>query len=357
MGKNFMLRVGELATRIGAVIDQYRDEQKAERATTPAEETTTKRKLGKARSLRWFLPNGGTLLMIVLLIATQSVWARSTQNAASSSSSTISYQGRLADSGGTPLTGFHNLEFRIYDVPTGGVPLWEELWTGGNSVQVSDGLFNVMLGSINNTLASTIQGYDELYLGITVGTDSEMVPRVQLGSVPFSMQALTVPDSSVTAAKISDGAVTKEKLATGLFSTFYTTTSIENEWAIPVCNGLDVDSSYHTIPGLSLSIDLSQDSTLFIDTDGIAGTAEAGKATYTNIFVNGTRTLDSHGKALITGCRNGLADGSGNTKWCTFSNSVAVDLPAGSHTVDVRALCDGTSGNVHNGILRAIVIP
>jgi len=118
----------------------------------------------------------------------------------------------LADSSGNPLTGKYNLEFRVYDVPTGGVPLWTEMWTGGNAVDVSDGLFNVMLGSIDNTLASAIEGYDELYLGITVGTDSEMEPRVQLGSVPFSMQAMTVPDGSVTTGKIADGAVTTVKL-------------------------------------------------------------------------------------------------------------------------------------------------
>jgi len=125
----------------------------------------------------------------------------------------------LADSSGNPLTDKVNMEFRIYDVPTGGVPLWTEMWTGGSAVDVSDGLFNVMLGSIDNTLASAIEGYDELYLGITVGTDSEMAPRVQLGSVPFSFQAqeaLTVPDNSITTMKIADGAITAEKLAPGL---------------------------------------------------------------------------------------------------------------------------------------------
>jgi len=88
----------------------------------------------------------------------------------------------------------YNMEFRLYDVPTGGVPLWEEFWTGANSVAVSDGLFNVMLGSIDNTLASSIEGQDELHLGITVGSDSEMTPRVQLGSVPFAMNAGWVGD-------------------------------------------------------------------------------------------------------------------------------------------------------------------
>ena len=78
-----------------------------------------------------------------------------------------------------------------------------------------------MLGSVDNTLANAIAGHDELYLGITVGTDSEMSPRVPLGSVPFSFQAqeaLTVPDGSITTDKIEDGAVTADKLSIPVFS-------------------------------------------------------------------------------------------------------------------------------------------
>jgi len=102
--------------------------------------------------------------------------------------------------------------FRLYDVPTGGVYLWEEQWTGSNGVQVSDGLFNVMLGSLTSIPQSVITEHDSLFLGITVGTDDEMAPRVQLGSVPFAVQALTVPDGSVTTEKIADEAVTQAKL-------------------------------------------------------------------------------------------------------------------------------------------------
>ena len=119
--------------------------------------------------LRWLgrqmVPNIGTLLMVVVLLLTVPSLAAPMLAPSATSTSTISYQGRLADSAGNPLTGKYNLEFRIYDVPTGGVPLWTEMWTGGNAVDVSDGLFNVMLGSIDNTLASSIEGHDELYLG------------------------------------------------------------------------------------------------------------------------------------------------------------------------------------------------
>jgi len=136
------------------------------------------------------------------------------------STSTIPYQGRLADASGNPITGKQNMEFRLYDVPVGGVPLWEEFWTGANSVDVSDGLFSVMLGSVNTGLAAAVQGHNSLYLGITVGTDSEMTPRVQLGSVPFSIWSLTVADNSITTAKIADGAVTTAKLAPDAVASF-----------------------------------------------------------------------------------------------------------------------------------------
>jgi hypothetical protein len=87
--------------------------------------------------------------------------------------------------------------------------------SGGNAVNVSDGLFSVMLGSIQTNLASVVQGHDTLYLGITVGTDSEMSPRVQLGSVPFSIWSLSVADDSITAAKIAAGAVGSSEIADG----------------------------------------------------------------------------------------------------------------------------------------------
>ena len=173
----------------------------------------------RPRWLRWLarqmVLNIGTLLMVVALLLTIPSLAAPLLAPSATSTSTISYQGRLADAEGNPLTDTYPMVFRIYDVPTGGVPLWTEHWDGGNSVKVSDGLFNVMLGSIDNTLASSIEGHDELYLGIAVSPDSEMEPRVQLGSVPFSFQAqqaLTVPDGSITTGKIADGAVTTAKL-------------------------------------------------------------------------------------------------------------------------------------------------
>jgi hypothetical protein len=211
MNQGLVTRTGKILLQLGETIDRYSAARR--QATDGVDRLSPSQSRRSHQLVRWFLPNGGTLLIVLLLIFTQSVWARSLQNTATTSTSTISYQGRLADANGNPLTGVYNMEFRVYNHPTAGEPLWTEYWTGGNSVQISDGLFNVMLGSINASLVSAIQGNNELYLGITVGSDTEMTPRIQLGSVPFSMQALTVPDNSITGAKIIENSISNREIA------------------------------------------------------------------------------------------------------------------------------------------------
>ena len=158
---------------------------------------------------RAWLPNRGNVLFTLLVISAL-FWAQSAgalplpaPAAPNTSTGTIAYQGRLADAGGAPLTGTYSMIFRLYNVATGSAPLWTEQWTGPNSVQVSDGLFNVMLGSLASIPQAIVTGNANLWLGITVGADNEMLPRVQLGSVPFAVQALTVPDGSITQAKLA----------------------------------------------------------------------------------------------------------------------------------------------------------
>ena len=176
---------------------------------------------------RAWLPSRGnvifTLVMIAVLLWAQSAGAVPFRAESAASTGTIAYQGRLANANGVPITETLNMSFRLYSAVTGGTPLWTEQWSGSNGVKVSDGLFNVMLGSLTPIAQSVITGNSNLFLGITIGTDDEMTPRVQLGSVPFAVQALSVPDGSITAAKLAsdvslvppDGSITTAKLADG----------------------------------------------------------------------------------------------------------------------------------------------
>jgi hypothetical protein len=194
-----------LLTRLGETIDQYRRDRKAAQIALSAQEPS----VSTIQRWRWFFPTPGNIIFTLLLIASL-LWAQNVgaislgvPPAATTSTAGIPYQGRLANSSGQPLTQTVNMIFRLYSAASGGSPLWEEQWTGSNSVQVSDGLFNVMLGSLTPVSPSVITGNANLFLGITVGTDSEMSPRVQLGSVPFAIQALTVPDGSITTTKLA----------------------------------------------------------------------------------------------------------------------------------------------------------
>lgn len=99
----------------------------------------------------------------------------------------ISYQGFLNDSQGQPVTNTLSMTFKIYDAETGG----NELWSEAQSVQVSNGEFNVQLGTVQ-ALTSTVFQTDTLYLGVSVGADPEMVPRQRITSGGYAKKAETV---------------------------------------------------------------------------------------------------------------------------------------------------------------------
>ena len=201
-------------THIAETLQQYG--QQGQDATVALWNNATSQNANKLAYLRrWFLPNRGTVVIVVLLIATRSFWSTAFRSQPPFFPNAIGYQARLTDLDGIPLTGRYKMAFRLYDVPTRGTPLWEEIW----SARVSDGLFSLMLGTIKYTLASTIQEHDKLYLGITVGNDIELSPRVELARVAYSMHALTVSDGSLTTDKMADGGLTLSKVADGSVTT------------------------------------------------------------------------------------------------------------------------------------------
>ncbi len=95
----------------------------------------------------------------------------------------ISYQGYLTGPAGEPIDDSVLITFAIYDVPGDGVALWAE----GQLVDVDQGLFSVTLGEsipLPVGIASAPR-----YLGITVGTDVEMIPRRTIESSMFALAA------------------------------------------------------------------------------------------------------------------------------------------------------------------------
>ena len=91
---------------------------------------------------------------------------------------TFNVQGRLTDDSGSVLFGSYDMSFGIYSVVSGGSKLWEQNMTIATD---SRGIYNVILSDVDVELD------DQLFLGITVETDDEMTPRINLTSAPYSL--------------------------------------------------------------------------------------------------------------------------------------------------------------------------
>jgi hypothetical protein len=91
----------------------------------------------------------------------------------------IPVQGRLTDPNGKPLDGSFDLTFKIYDQYTGGSSLCE---SNNPGVLVENGLF---LSYIDMGGCDAFDGR-QLYLGITVENDPEMIPRQFIDNVPYA---------------------------------------------------------------------------------------------------------------------------------------------------------------------------
>jgi hypothetical protein len=113
---------------------------------------------------------------------------------------TINYQGMLTDNDGNPVTGSHNLAFRIWNHPTSGSPKWAESHYG---VSIENGLFNVVLGKDSAIVLDFTEDY-----WMSISIDAETMPeRIELSSVIYALRAET--------AKLADSATVAVSAAAG----------------------------------------------------------------------------------------------------------------------------------------------
>jgi hypothetical protein len=103
---------------------------------------------------------------------------------------TLPFQGRLTLQAGGNVHGVLGVTFRIYNVPTGGVVRWTE---ANPSVAVSNGLFALELGGITGFPTDLFDGRT-LYLGVSVGSDPEMTPRLPIPSQAYAQLAADAVD-------------------------------------------------------------------------------------------------------------------------------------------------------------------
>jgi len=106
---------------------------------------------------------------------------------------TLTFSGKLTDASGNDLTGTYSFNYSIYDSYVNGTLLWNK--TNISVTTDSDGIYDVVLEDVNLNFS------DQYYVGLSVGSDSEMTPRTNLTSVPYTFRANisdSVKDESVS---------------------------------------------------------------------------------------------------------------------------------------------------------------
>lgn len=99
----------------------------------------------------------------------------------------IPFSAVLSSAAGVRQTGSFSVTLSLYNAASGGVPLWSEVQT----VTATNGLFSTTLGKVTPFPAS-LNFSEAYYVGVKVGADAEMTPRVVLASVPYAL-ALNLP--------------------------------------------------------------------------------------------------------------------------------------------------------------------
>ena len=194
---------------------------------------------------------------------------------------TISYQGVLTNVKGDAVTnGTYSLTFKIYEVATGDTSLWTEV----QSVQVQNGIFNVILG---NVMPLNLLFDRQYWLGVTIGSESELTPRLQFTSTAYSLNARTIVNNAVTSEKIANGAVTPAKInstgaSTGQALTFDGSNVV---WGRPSGGGLS----------LPFAGSVASSDNAFSITNAGTGIAVRGLSTNTGDITNYGGYFEAHG--------------------------------------------------------------
>ena len=105
------------------------------------------------------------------------------------------YQGYLTNANGTPIhcpsadvcpDEQYDVTFRLYEDPSGGIPLWIETH---EAVPLVQGTFGVELGSIATINVEDLA--DPTYIGVEINGTGELNPRQRVVSAAFAMRSVT----------------------------------------------------------------------------------------------------------------------------------------------------------------------
>ncbi len=117
----------------------------------------------------------------------------------------ISFNARLTDTSGAPITGSHTLAFGLYTTGSGGAAVWTETISGAGFS--TEGITFAELGASTPLTTAAIDG-SKLYLEVSVD-GTTMSPRLAVVAVPYAIRA------SIAATSLSVGSLVESAFSGG----------------------------------------------------------------------------------------------------------------------------------------------
>jgi len=217
----------------------------------------------------------------------------------------IGFQGQLTESG-NPVDGDVEISFKIYNVATGGSPMWTEVRT----VTVSDGRYSILLGS--ETTLEGLEFFGDRWLALHVTGQSEMTPRYRLATSPYSMRSrvadsvASIPVGLVDSTKLHEESISLLNISGGGASLNQVLKWTGDEWA-PFEDLTGAGYDYWERSGNLVFLGDTLDSVSIRSDSAVADLFVEGNTRVTGNFIGGQNcTIDSsfYDSGILSGLSN-----------------------------------------------------
>ena len=248
----------------------------------------------------------------------------------------INFQGKLVNPNGTNVTdGNYSIVFSIYSVSSGGSAIWTETQS---PTTVTNGIFQVNLGSVTALPGSVDFNTDNIYLGVKVGADAEMTPRIQFTAVPQAFNAEKLGGLDKTGYiqnGVSQQASSNFNISgAGVVGTSLTTPTLQSAAATALTITGNAASTWSTTAG-NLTLQAGSTGDIVINTDADSNL----QITATAVPAIDQVAITNAGQAVTTSGVNNLS--------INFVGGAAA-VEAGAQRIDVTP--GGTTGGTWNGL-------
>jgi len=306
----------------------------------------------------------------------------------------LSFQGRLTDSSDNPISGYTDITFKLWKVPSEGTegdckgdPGEDCLWTSSCTISSDqDGIFSLLLGttlgpectspSAISIPTSVFTENQNIYLGVKVASEEdEMTPRIQVATVGYALNtenlqgyppgtiAKSIPYINNAGDILIAGASPMIQATSGTFA-------IEGLTGVTIQAGTGVGGSITIAPkGDTGTVNIISQATTgnLLDYQGGTNFGTSGDKEDNNLFYGyvGNTSVNFNLLKLESGTEPGEAkftvDAQGNTSTAgtlkAFSTAAdALDIAGGIYAGSSDTFKVNTSGNITGGQWQSTAI-